>query len=47
MNGNTLIAEVTGEPQELDIFLEKVKPIGVLEMSRTGITALEKGQIRL
>jgi acetolactate synthase-1/3 small subunit len=47
MDGNTLMAEVTGEPQELDGFLEKVKPIGVLEMSRTGITALEKGQLQL
>lgn len=47
MDGNTLMAEVTGEPQELDSFLEKVKPIGVLEMSRTGITALEKGQLQL
>lgn len=47
MDGFTLMAEVTGEPGELDVFLEKVKPIGIVEMSRTGITALEKGQIRL
>ncbi len=47
MDGNTLMAEITGEPHELDSFLEKVKPIGVVEISRTGITALEKGQLKL
>jgi len=47
MDGNTLMAEITGEPNELDSFLEKVKPIGVVEISRTGITALEKGQLKL
>jgi acetolactate synthase small subunit len=41
------MAEITGEPHELDSFLEKVKPIGVVEISRTGITALEKGQLKL
>ena len=43
----TLMAEVTGSPDELDSFLEYVKPIGIIEMSRTGITALEKGHLRL
>ena len=43
----TLMAEVTGSPDELDSFLEFVKPIGIIEMSRTGITALEKGHLRL
>ena len=43
----TVIAEVTGEPTELDAFLNKVESIGIEEMSRTGITALEKGQLKL
>jgi acetolactate synthase-1/3 small subunit len=43
----TLIAEVTGEPEKIDEFIEKVKPIGIEELSRTGVTALEKGQIKL
>ncbi|MBT4321395.1 acetolactate synthase small subunit, partial [Candidatus Bathyarchaeota archaeon] len=30
-----------------DKFLEYVKSIGIVEMSRTGITALEKGRLKL
>ena len=43
----TLIAEVTGEPEKIDQFLEQVKSIGIEEMSRTGATALEKGRLKL
>lgn len=43
----SVIAEVTGEPEKLDNFLEQVKSIGVEEMSRTGITALERGRLKL
>jgi acetolactate synthase-1/3 small subunit len=43
----TIITEITGEPSELDAFLNKVESIGIEEMSRTGITALEKGQLKL
>jgi acetolactate synthase-1/3 small subunit len=42
-----IIAEVTGEPEDLDSFLSKVEIIGIEEMSRTGITALERGQLKL
>jgi acetolactate synthase-1/3 small subunit len=44
---DNLIAEVTGESQDVDAFLEAVKPIGVEEVSRTGVTAVEKGRLRL
>ena len=44
---DNLIAEVTGESEEIDTFLEAVKPIGVEEVSRTGVTAIEKGRLRL
>jgi acetolactate synthase-1/3 small subunit len=44
---DNLIAEVTGESKKIDAFLEAVKPIGVEEVSRTGVTALEKGRLRL
>lgn len=43
----TLIAEITGDPDTLDRFLEQVKSIGIEEMSRTGATALEKGRQKL
>jgi acetolactate synthase-1/3 small subunit len=44
---DNLIAEVTGEADKIDAFLELVKPIGIEEVSRTGVTALEKGRLRL
>jgi len=44
---DNLIAEVTGESEKIDAFLEAVKSIGVEEVSRTGVTALEKGRLRL
>jgi len=42
-----LIAEVTGEPETIDEFIEDVRPIGIEELSRTGVTALEKGWVKL
>ena len=42
-----LIAEVTGDPATIDEFIEKTSPIGIEEMSRTGVTALEKGRLKL
>jgi len=42
-----IIAEITGEPGKIDEFIELTRVIGIEEISRTGMTALEKGQIRL
>ena len=47
IDDDSIMAEVTGVPEELDKFLEYVKSIGIVEMSRTGITALEKGRLKL
>jgi acetolactate synthase-1/3 small subunit len=47
IESDNLIAEVTGESGDIDAFLEAVKPIGVEEVSRTGVTAIEKGRIKL
>ncbi|MCW4013629.1 MAG: acetolactate synthase small subunit [Candidatus Bathyarchaeota archaeon] len=47
IDDDNIMAEVTGYPGELDEFLEYVKSIGIVEMSRTGITALEKGRLQL
>jgi acetolactate synthase-1/3 small subunit len=42
-----IIAEVTGEPESIDEFIERTRSIGIEELSRTGITALEKGRLML
>jgi acetolactate synthase-1/3 small subunit len=43
----SLIAEVTGEPESIDEFIDQIRSIGIEELSRTGVTALEKGQLKL
>ena len=38
-----LICELTGETHKINAFIELVKPYGIIEMCRTGIVALERG----
>ena len=35
--------EVTGEPTKIDAFIKLMMPFGIMEMCRTGIVALERG----
>ncbi|MGD2142188.1 MAG: acetolactate synthase small subunit [Candidatus Bathyarchaeota archaeon] len=44
---DSIIAEVTGKPEAIDQFIELTRPIGIDELSRTGVTALEKGRLKL
>lgn len=39
----TMCVEVTGEPSKLNAFIEVMKPLGIIEMCRTGAVALERG----
>lgn len=39
--------EVTGDPMKIDAFIELMKPYGIIEMCRTGIVALERGNTTL
>jgi len=39
----TLIVEITGTPDKIDAFIELAKGLGLVEVSRTGVTALERG----
>jgi acetolactate synthase-1/3 small subunit len=47
IDAESIIAEVTGEPEMIDEFISKTRPIGIEELSRTGVTALEKGNLKL
>lgn len=40
---STLVIELTGGNAKLNAFLEMVEPYGIEELSRTGMTALERG----
>ena len=42
-NTSTMCIEVTGESSKIDAFIEVMKPIGIIEMCRTGVVALERG----
>jgi len=41
---DTMCVEVTGEPSKLNAFVEVAKPLGIVEMCRTGVIALERGK---
>lgn len=40
---NYMCIEVTGEPTKINAFCEVMKPLGIIEMCRTGVVALERG----
>jgi acetolactate synthase-1/3 small subunit len=41
---DTMILELTGDPEKLDAFLTVIEPYGILEMQRTGTTVLARGK---
>lgn len=40
---NYMCIEVTGEPSKINAFCDVMKPLGIIEMCRTGVVALERG----
>ena len=40
---DTMCVEVTGEPNKIDAFIKVMEPLGIIEMCRTGVVALERG----
>lgn len=40
---DTMCVEVTGEPSKIDAFIGVMRPLGIVEMCRTGVVALERG----
>ena len=39
--------EITGDPTKIDAFIKLMIPFGIIEMCRTGIVALDRGNITL
>ena len=39
----SMCVEVTGEPSKIKAFIEVMKPLGIIEMCRTGVVSLERG----
>lgn len=40
----SLMVEITGDGDKVDAFLKLIEPYGILEMTRTGLTALGRGE---
>lgn len=40
---DALCCEITGESSKIDAFIELMRPFGIIEMCRTGLIALERG----
>ena len=43
LSPDSVIVELSGEPNKLDALIELLKPYGIIELARTGVTALERG----
>ena len=43
LSPESLVFELTGDPDKIDAFLKMMEGFTILEMCRTGITALERG----
>ena len=39
----SFIFEITGAPRKIDDFVDLMRPIGLVEVSRTGIAAISRG----
>ena len=43
----SFIFEITGAPSKIDKFADLMRPIGLVEISRTGVLSIERGVGRL
>ena len=44
LSPDTMILEITGDPDKIEAFIKVIKPYGILEMQRTGVTVLARGK---
>ncbi|WP_433988968.1 Acetolactate synthase isozyme 3 small subunit (plasmid) [Pseudoseohaeicola sp. NH-UV-7] len=41
---NSFIFEITGAPEKIDAFADLMRPLGLVEVARTGVAALPRGE---
>ena len=41
---NSFIFEITGAPEKIDAFADLMRPLGLIEVARTGVAALPRGE---
>lgn len=42
---DNMIIEVVGDQDKINSFIELLKPYGILELTRTGLTAMARGEV--
>jgi len=47
LSPNSTVIELTGKSSKLDAFIELMNPYGIIELTRTGLTALHRGKEKL
>lgn len=47
LSKTSMVFELTGEPEKLDAFLEILGSYDIMEVCRTGVTALQRGEVKL
>ena len=47
LSKSSMVFELTGEPEKLDAFLEILGTYDIMEVCRTGVTALQRGEVKL
>ncbi len=43
LSHNSLTVQITGDKNKIDAYIKLIKPLGIKEMSRTGLTAIMRG----
>ncbi len=43
---DSISIEITGESQKLEAFIELMRPFGIVKLCRTGIVAMERGELK-
>lgn len=47
LSKQSMVFELTGEPEKIDGFLEILESYEIMEVCRTGVTALQRGEVKL
>lgn len=40
---NSFVFEITGSPEKIDAFIELMRPLGLVDVARTGVAAISRG----
>ena len=44
---NSMVVQIVGDTEKIEAMIELLHPYGILEISRTGVTAIARGRNRL